>query len=67
MLDNIRNQIKNLSISERILLVEDIWDSIANEEQSFELTDKQKKLVRRRSKELKDNPAVGKKWEEISL
>ena len=65
MNDGLRNQIKNLSVSEKILLVEEIWDSIASEEQSFDLTDKQKKIVKERSNSFKANPALGRKWEEI--
>jgi putative addiction module component (TIGR02574 family) len=65
MSDEIRNQISKLSVSEKILLVEEIWDSIANEEKSFELTDTQKRTVIRRSEELQENPTIGRRWEEI--
>ncbi|MDZ7624538.1 MAG: addiction module protein [Ignavibacteriaceae bacterium] len=65
MNDELRNQINNLSVSEKILLVEEIWDSIANEEQSFDLTDTQKKIVKERSNSFNANPALGRKWEEI--
>jgi len=36
-------QAKNLSISERIRLVEEIWDTIAEENEAFELTEAQKR------------------------
>ncbi|MFH1320744.1 MAG: addiction module protein [Bacteroidota bacterium] len=44
-------EILKLSKSERILLVEYVWDSIANdaEPDDFELTDAQKKEIDRRS------------------
>jgi putative addiction module component (TIGR02574 family) len=42
MIDELRTEIKQLSISERILLAEDIWDSIAEENESFQLTPVQK-------------------------
>lgn len=35
--------IKNLSIAERILLVEEIWDSILSSTEEFQLSDEQKK------------------------
>ena len=35
---DLRDQIKKLSIAERIVLVEEIWDSIATENEAFELT-----------------------------
>ena len=65
MNDEFRNQINKLSVSEKILLVEEIWDSIASEEQSFDLTDTQKRIVKERSNSFKANPALGRKWEEI--
>ena len=42
MHQNLNNEIGKLSIPERILLVEDIWDSIAKENEAFELTQSQK-------------------------
>lgn len=65
MNEELRNQINELSVSEKILLVEEIWDSIANAEQSFDLTDSQKKTVNERSNSFKANPLIGRKWEEI--
>jgi putative addiction module component (TIGR02574 family) len=65
MNDQLRNQIDQLSVSEKILLVEEIWDSIASEEQSFDLNDRQRKTILQRSNELNANPAIGRSWEEI--
>jgi putative addiction module component (TIGR02574 family) len=65
MNDEIRNQINNLSISEKILLVEEIWDSIAKDEKSFDLTDSQKNIIKERSNSFKVNPTIGRSWEEI--
>lgn len=65
MESNIREQIKKLSVSERILLVEEIWDSVAEENQSFELTQWQKEELEQRSKSFKTNPKLGRSWEEI--
>ncbi len=65
MNEELRNQINKLSVSEKILLVEEIWDSIANEEQSFDLTDAQRKTILKRRNELNENPAIGRRWEEI--
>jgi putative addiction module component (TIGR02574 family) len=39
MNDKLRTQINDLSVSEKIFLVEEIWDSIASQEMSFDLTD----------------------------
>ena len=65
MSEDIKKQIKHLSVAEKILLVEEIWDSIAYEEQSFELTENQKTAVEKRSKDFKKNPDIGREWKEI--
>jgi putative addiction module component (TIGR02574 family) len=36
-------EIKKLSTQEKILLVEDIWDSIASSDESIKITDEQRK------------------------
>lgn len=56
---------KKLSIPERILLVEEIWDTIAEENQAFELTDAQKRELDRRLEAARNNPAQGRTWDEI--
>ena len=65
MASNLANEIKKLSVAERILLVEEIWDSIARENEAFELSDSQKKELERRSQSFSANPALGRSWEEI--
>jgi putative addiction module component (TIGR02574 family) len=61
MLSNLAKQIKKLSLPERILLVEEIWDGIARDNESFELTPSQKEELDRRSKSF----SQGRAWEEI--
>jgi len=60
---------KKLSISERILLVEEIWDTIAEENEAFELTEPQKRELDRRLESARSNAnhgrAIGRTWEEI--
>ena len=56
---------KNLSISERIRLVEEIWDTIAEENQGFELTDAQKQELDRRLESAINNGGQGGTWDEI--
>lgn len=65
MNDNLKTQINNLSVSEKILLVEEIWDSIAEQEKSFDLNESQKRMVKERSISFKINPELGRSWEEI--
>jgi putative addiction module component (TIGR02574 family) len=60
---------KKLSISDRILLVEEIWDTIAEENQAFELTDSQKGELDQRLESARRNTSqgrpIGRTWEEI--
>jgi putative addiction module component (TIGR02574 family) len=58
-------QAKKLSISDRILLVEEIWDTIAEESQAFELTDAQKRELDRRLEVARSNKGQGRTWDEI--
>ncbi len=62
---NLRSQIKNLSVSERILLAEEIWDSVAEENKSFVLSSSQKEELERRLELFNQNPNAGRNWEEI--
>ena len=54
--------ILNLTVSERIQLVEDIWDSIAACSESVPLTDEQKAKLDRRLEEYHRNPNAGSPW-----
>ncbi len=56
---------RKLSIADRITLVEEIWDTIAEENQAFELTDAQKREIDRRLESSRVNPGQGRTWEEI--
>ena len=58
-------QAKTLSIAERIRLVEEIWDTIAEENGAFELTDAQKQELDRRLEAARNTPGQGRTWEEI--
>ncbi len=55
----------DLSIPERIQLVEDIWDTIAAEAQSIELTEDEKRLIDERLEAYHKNPDLGSPWEDI--
>jgi putative addiction module component (TIGR02574 family) len=57
--------ILNLSVSERIQLVEDIWDSIAEVPDSLSLTDEQKNELDRRLEAYHRDPTNGSPWEDV--
>ncbi|MBV9241506.1 MAG: addiction module protein [Acidobacteria bacterium] len=54
-----------LTIPERIQLVEDLWDSIALESGAVDLSDEQLSELARRVKEYHENPAGNVPWEMI--
>ena len=49
----------------RILIVEDIWDSIAAVPDAVPLTDSQKKELDRRIEAYHKNPQIGLPWNEV--
>jgi putative addiction module component (TIGR02574 family) len=62
---DLTKQAKTLSIPERIRLVEEIWDTIAEENKAFELTDTQKSELDRRLALARQDPPRGRTWDEI--
>jgi len=57
--------IDQLSPAERLLLAEEIWDSISEEEDAAPLTDAQREDLQRRIAEYEANPKAGSSWEEV--
>lgn len=57
--------IDQLSVAERILLVQEIWDSIADQEDELPLTDAQREDLKRRLAAYEANPKAGSTWEEV--
>jgi putative addiction module component (TIGR02574 family) len=60
-----KQDILNLSISERIQLVEDIWDSIVEMPEAVTLTDDQKRELDNRLDAYHRDPNKGSPWEEV--
>lgn len=54
-----------LSVSERIQLVKDIWDSIAAVPEAVPLTEAQKEELERRLDAYHKNPDAGSPWEVV--
>jgi len=57
--------ILKLDVSERIQLVEDVWDSVAAVPKAISLTDKQKIELDRRLVAYHNNPSAGSPWKEV--
>jgi putative addiction module component (TIGR02574 family) len=59
-------EILKLPVTERIELMDAIWDSIAALPESLPVTEAQKRELDRRLTECRTNPQAGRTWEEIS-
>jgi len=65
MQQTVPNDFLSLSIQERILLVEDLWDSITLEQNSVPITEKQKEELDHRIKTYENNPSAGTDWQTV--
>jgi putative addiction module component (TIGR02574 family) len=54
-----------LTVSEKLQLVEDLWDDIASTPEAVPVHDWQKKELARRKQNLLSNPGSALSWEEI--
>jgi putative addiction module component (TIGR02574 family) len=54
-----------LSIPERIQLVEDIWDTIAAEAETVELSEDEKAIIDERLNAYHRNPSLGSPWDDV--
>ncbi len=59
------NEILDLSISERILIVEQIWDSITDDAPKQTMPERKKTLIQERLASYKNDPNAGRNWEEV--
>jgi putative addiction module component (TIGR02574 family) len=59
------SDILQLTVSERIQLVEDIWDSVAAVPEAVPLTDDQRQELDRRLASYEQNPQEAISWEEL--
>jgi putative addiction module component (TIGR02574 family) len=57
--------ILQLSVSERIQLAEDIWDSIAANPEALPLTDAERQELDRRLESYARNPGEGVPWDDL--
>ena len=57
--------IRALPVPERVALVEQIWDSIVEDEASFKLTDAQKSELDRRLAERDSSTSDGSSWADV--
>ncbi len=58
-------EIFELSVAEKIQIVEDIWDSISNAPEELSLTEAEKLELDKRLESYKQNPDEGIEWETL--
>ena len=63
--DQIRSEIENLELSEKLLLVEEIWDSIAASNSELPMPDWQKKELEKRYNEYKEGKLKLHDWRSV--
>jgi putative addiction module component (TIGR02574 family) len=63
--DQIRSEIENLELSEKLLLVEEIWDSIAASNSELPMPDWQKKELDKRYNEYKEGKLKLHDWRSV--
>lgn len=64
-MNSVPSDFKKLPVSERIQLVEDIWDSIAEEAVPLQLSADEREELRRRMAEHTADPESGIAWQEV--
>jgi len=65
MKENLSSQISQLSVPEKIQLVEDLWDDIAAHPESLPMPEWQKTELDQRKSEHKNNPSAASNWEDV--
>jgi putative addiction module component (TIGR02574 family) len=59
------DEILNLSIKKRLELIEEIWDSIASDEDAIPLTSAQRRELDRRKRVHRSDPSAATPWSEV--
>ena len=67
MSHELREELRKLSVAERLELVQELWDSIAADcdREPYPLTDEQRHDLERRLAEADEDPTGGSPWQEV--
>jgi putative addiction module component (TIGR02574 family) len=60
-----RQEILTLPVSERLQLIEDIWESIASQPADVPVTPEQRKELDKRLANFERDPSAGEKWDDV--
>jgi len=61
----VRKDVLSLSVTARLQLIEEIWDSLAATPEAIPVTDAQRKELARRRRAHARNPSAAKSWDEV--
>lgn len=64
MSNALREELSKLSAAERLELIEELWDGIADGDEALALTNEQREDLERRLAEADADPAGGSPWKE---
>ena len=65
VMSTVRKEILSLSVADRLQLLEEIWDSLAETPEAIPVTDAQRKELARRRRAHARNPSAAKSWAEV--
>jgi putative addiction module component (TIGR02574 family) len=65
MRDSLKAQLLSLSAAERLEVLEELWDSIAEDDAALTLAPEQRQDLDRRLREADEDPAGGSPWAEV--
>ena len=61
----LREELLKLTAAERLELIEELWDSLDDQDEALALTDAQREDLERRLAEADADPIGGSAWEEV--
>ncbi len=64
-MSSVRAEIRSLTVADRLRLLEQIWDSLAETPGAIPVTDAQRKELARRRRAHARNPSAAKSWAEV--
>ncbi len=64
-MSTVRTKVRSLSVADRLRLLEEIWDSLAETPEAIPVADAQRKELARRRHAHAGNPAATKSWAEV--
>ena len=64
-MSTVRMEIRSLTVADRLRLLEEIWDSLAETPEAIPVTDAQRRELARRRRAHARNPSAAKSWAEV--